>query len=440
MTTTIQVKTHVPSQLEPGQEQAVIAWCKKYKFFNRVSGKIKHGFFMSQTRYALYEYLVTMHAQRSNTNIHDAEFVDYAGQQQVDPVYQKAYRAEATACCHASSSYDDKRVLILIEQQLRFLAAKDAIKDQGKNFSDGNLNAIFDRNNKMNQAATIQSSMLPESEDVLAELKQERAIRIEGLRNKLPFIDERVQFTLKPGMTVIGGFLKAGKSTLMANLVPVIFRTAPTKKILLFSLEDGTERAIARIACCGCLVNSNYYLSSPELLTADEIDRVDKTAEWLTERIATVGVKNYKVFELESVQEILMNAKSDPDISCIIFDHYQIVRASKNPKLRDKYAVLKEFGPWLTEYASDLKIPLVMLAQLRAADEKRNEEFADLIKDDRQIAQHAAVILGVKRSVTEIGEQITEIKCHYSRWGDKENVGTFSYNGGRLIFKAGTAT
>jgi replicative DNA helicase len=273
----------------------------------------------------------------------------------------------------------------------------------------------------------------PSTEETLALLEKQEKDWEDAVKRRIPFIDKALNpvFMLTPGITLIGGTTKSGKSTILANLIPPILDYKPNQKVLIITCEDNLDMVATRIACCICEAPIKIFRLSPWDLPKEKVEHVKAVKRQLSERIVVVSENTTNV---ENVQSILAEAKFE-DYSAILLDYYQVVNTSNKKRNADYIEVLKDFGMWLKAYAQELKVPFIMFAQLKPADKDVDRPFSQKVQGDTHIANHAHVSLEIRRAHDDGKGSLTEIYCELSRHSDRlGKIATFQFDGGKLKF------
>ena len=410
------------------------------QFFTRSIPSLKVEYFRHPIIRVLFEY-VAREYERRNGAVSSFALNSIIEQNQSDSQTIRVYKEYSNKAEGTSSWFTKVDLKHLVAEQHKFMLIKGKTFDLGKAYDKGDIDKIIEVSAEIAGLNNMRTTDVKSDQEAVASISDKMTKWRAALKNRVPFITPLFdgKFMLTPGITLIGGVTKAGKSTMVANLAPAIIRSNMEKKLFIISNEDDDYKVSARISCASCGVSVRDYLMFPEKVSPEKLKEVEDTMMWVATHVVVASVPDYDVAERETVQELLTDAKESGMYSAMMLDYYQIVSKSGRNKLRDPVGVSKDFGQWLKGYAIDLAIPLIVFAQLKPQSpdsEKAGETpFSQRVQGDTWLANHVHVGLEIRRK--ELGEQngakVTEVYCHLSRHGDDVGkLGTFKFVDGQL--------
>jgi len=423
--------------LTDDQQLAALGLCMRDPaFYARSIPALKPEYFRHPIIRVLFEY-VSKEYERRNGAVSTVALTSIIEQNQSDPQTISVYKGYANNAEAMSAMFSKGDITRLVAEQHKFMLIKGKAFELAKHYDKGDIDKIVETSAEIADLKNMRTTGVKSDQEAVDSIAAKTARWREVLKNRVPFITPAIEgtFMLTPGITLIGGVTKAGKSTIVANLAPAIIRHVPDKKILIISNEDDDHKVSARIACAACGVSIRDYLMFPQKIDPVKLAEVEQTMAWVATRVTVASVPDYDVTNMETVQDLLLEAKESGLYSAIMLDYYQIVSNSRRNKALAPVGVAKEFGLWLKSYAIDLSIPLIVFAQLKPQPPDSDMPFSQRIQGDMWLANHVHVGLEIRRGhggPTDAAP-ITEVHCHLSRHGD--NVGkiaTFEFVHGQL--------
>lgn len=425
--------------LTDDQQLAALGLCMRDpKFYERSAPFLKVEYFRHPIIRVLFEYVVREYEQR-NGAVSTMALNSIIEQNQSDPQTIKVYKGYANNAEATSAFFSKSDLVRLVAEQHKFMLIKSKAFELAKHYDKGDIDKIVETSAEIADLKNMRTTGVKSDQEAVDSIVAKTKLWREALKNRVPFVTPALDgtFMLTPGMTVVGGVTKAGKSTIVANLAPAIIRAFPDKKIFLISNEDDDHKVSARIACAACGVSVRDYLMFPGKIDPRKLEEVEQTMAWVATRVTVASVPDYDVTNKEAVQDLLLEAKESGLYSVLMLDYYQIVSSSKNRNLNSAVAVAKEFGLWLKGFVKDIAIPLIVFAQLKpvSPDDKNPPVFSQRVQGDTWLANHAQVSLEIRR---EHGgptgaAPVTELYCHLSRHGDQlGKLATFEFVHGQL--------
>jgi replicative DNA helicase len=429
-------RTNRDDRLTDEQQLAVIGWMMRNPvWFKKVNSDLVPEYFANLKYRNLYVYVCHLYKD-SNKLITEDQLKAHVKQEQVDAQTIKVYHGHITDAWIATQSFDTDRLGQAIKNQRLHYEYLNKLNTIAKHAGTGDKGKVLDAVKDLASLTTAAEADAPTSDETVAVLDFEEKRWEESLLNRVPLVDIRLNhnFMLIPGITLLGGMTKSGKSTVLANIVPPILDHFRDKKVFVISNEDNIDLVSTRIACCSLGVPVRQFRFEQASLSKDTVASVKHMKRCVASRVVVASMPKYDTTNLEVVQELLENAKAQ-NYSAIMLDYYQIVANSKDPKLRNYIDVAKRFGLWLKGYAADLSVPMILFAQLKPTTEGADVQFSQRVQSDQTLANHVHVGLEIVRKNDDIGN-LTEIHCHFSRHGDVlGRIATFRFNGGQLVFQ-----
>lgn len=431
--------TNRDERLTDDQQFAVIGMCMRNpEWFLRVSPTLPASYFVNLKARTLYGYMAKMydHARKPIT---PAELKSIVKQEQSDPATVKIYSDHVDQAQRLSTDFTKERLAQALQKQRLYYEYIAGMTDLSKYAQAGDRDKAMITIEKLAELNKIEITSQPTSEENLIALSEEEAKWEANLRNRVPLITPSLNgsFMLIPGITLVGGVTKAGKSTFLANLVPAILDHFPNKKLYIVTNEDNLDLVATRVACCAMGVDVRTFRFKQETLPADVVARVKEVKRAVVSRIVVASMPSFDTSNKEVVEELLIEAKEKAaagEYSAILFDYYQIVANSTQFKNIEYVGIMKKFGTFLKGYAADLTVPMIMFAQLKPHSDKQDVPFQQRVQADQTIANHVHVGLEIEKGTDDIG-YLTKVYCHLSRHGDTlGNIANFRYDGGLLKF------
>lgn len=404
-------------RLTQPEQLAVLGHCMRNpRWFRTVSDSTKSTYFADLICGSLFTYIGKIYESDKNPISESVIRAEIDKSQSGEAAAR--YKEYATQAFRWSMEFRTNQLETALKEQVSHYEFEAASIDLSKQYASGDKDRIGKAVEKVHHILSKPTHAQPTAEDNLVVLAESERRWREALKNRVPLISPEVngRFMLTPGITMVGGLPKAGKSTFVANLIPGILNHYPNKRILIISVEDGLDLVASRIACVMYNVNLRHYRFEPDRLNKEVISAVDEMKRWLVQKLVIISAESgYQTNNMEVVQGILESAKSE-DYAAIILDYYQIVNSSSKSK-KNYIDVLKDFGSWLREWSADLTIPMIMFAQLIPRMKGTELPLTQLTQSDKQISNHVHVGLEI-RQASDDGGPTTEVYCHFSRWAD----------------------
>lgn len=193
-------------------------------------------------------------------------------------------------------------------------------------------------------------------------------------------------------LIIIGARPGVGKSCLGIDLAETAARKG--NKAIYFSLEMLRDELAERMICKKGHIPLDHIID--KTMTEDEIARYS---------MACADLSMLPIIINDSpdvtVQQIRAQARIVPDAKIIFVDHIGLLKASG--KYQNRNLELGAISRELKNLATELRIPIVVLAQLnRAKDETQEPQLSDL-RDSGELEQNASKVLFLWKLDDETG-------------------------------------
>src|ERR1700674_2713404 len=213
---------------------------------------------------------------------------------------------------------------------------------------------------------------LPEMKDQVMEaieaieLLYERKGGITGISTGFAELD-RLTSGLHPGeMIVIAARPSMGKTALAMNIAEHVAINGKLP-VAVFSLEMSSQQLVQRLLCSRARVNlqkvRDGFLADrdfPSLTAADS-----KMAE------AQIFIDDSAGLSILELRAKARRLKAQKDIRLIVVDYLQLLRSTTRRALDNRQLEISEISAGLKALAKELKIPIIVLAQLNRQPEAR---------------------------------------------------------------------
>ena len=256
-------------------------------------------------------------------------------------------------------------------------AAEQKIYDIRKGKTTGSLQRLSD---------VISAEVYPN----LVKISSENAEEFKGIPMGFSKIDEITSGLNRSDLILIGARPAMGKTSFALNIARNV--SLAGKKVIFFSLEMSNEQLAARVLSTEARVESNKLrsgdISSEEWVRlAEATDRLTKCNLYFDD---TASI---------TVPEIKSKIKRAKDVDCIIIDYLGLMESAK--KKENRVQEVTEITRSLKMLAKDLKIPVVVCAQLSRGPEKNgkssNRPMLSDLRDSGSIEQDADIVMMLYR-------------------------------------------
>lgn len=256
-------------------------------------------------------------------------------------------------------------------------AAEQKIYDIRKGKTTGALQRLSD---------VISAEVYPN----LVNITSENADEFKGIPMGFSKIDEITSGLNRSDLILIGARPAMGKTSFALNIARNVSMTG--KKVIFFSLEMSNEQLAARVLSTEARVESNKLRSGD--ISSEEWVRLAEA----TDRLTRCNLYFDDTASI-TVPEIKSKIKRAKDVDCIIIDYLGLMESAK--KKENRVQEVTEITRSLKMLAKDLKIPVVVCAQLSRGPEKNgkssNRPMLSDLRDSGSIEQDADIVMMLYR-------------------------------------------
>ena len=256
-------------------------------------------------------------------------------------------------------------------------AAEQKIYDIRKGKTTGALQRLSD---------VISAEVYPN----LVNITSENADEFKGIPMGFSKIDEITSGLNRSDLILIGARPAMGKTSFALNIASNVSMTG--KKVIFFSLEMSNEQLAARVLSTEARVESNKLRSGD--ISSEEWVRLAEA----TDRLTRCNLYFDDTASI-TVPEIKSKIKRAKDVDCIIIDYLGLMESAK--KKENRVQEVTEITRSLKMLAKDLKIPVVVCAQLSRGPEKNgkssNRPMLSDLRDSGSIEQDADIVMMLYR-------------------------------------------
>lgn len=212
---------------------------------------------------------------------------------------------------------------------------------------------------------------------------------LEGISTGYSKLDE-LSNGLKPGeMMIIAARPSMGKTSFMMNLVEHI-AVDQKKPVMVFSCEMSSLQIVQRLL----FSRARFALSKMGKgfkITKEELKRIKKSAEELAN--APLFIDDTPSLTIGDLRAKARRKKREDDIQLIAVDYLQLMRSNSKQASDSREREIAEISSGLKAIAKELKIPVLVLAQLNRGPEQRGgtPRMSDL-RESGSIEQDADMI------------------------------------------------
>ncbi len=233
-----------------------------------------------------------------------------------------------------------------------------------------------------------------------------RGARISGTETGFRDLD-----TLTSGMhggqlIIIAARPAMGKTSFVLNITSAAAETSK-KPVLLFSLEMPRIELANRLMCADARIDQSRLRSN--LLTQDDVTALTASANKL--HSLPIYIDDSGDLTLLELRAKARRIKSERDMSLIIIDYLQLMKASRE-RMDSREREISEISRGLKGLAKELDVPIIALSQLnRGCETRPGKDKRPMLADLREsgaIEQDADVVMFIYRD--EVYNRDTEDK------------------------------
>ena len=302
----------------------------------------------------------------------------------------------------------------------------DAMEDTGETslLLDSAEQRIFDiRQGKALKGLERLNEVLFETFERLDRLNSPDKDLYRGIPTGIRELDNTITGLNRSDLVIIGARPGMGKTSFALNIARHAAITAG-KRVAFFSLEMSKEQLASRI------ISTEALVSGTKLRTGDLTE-----GEW-TRLVEAGDILSKADLYLDdspgiTVPEMKAKVRRLKDVDLVIIDYLQLMNSAK--RIDNRVQEISEITRSLKIMAKELNIPVVTLAQLARAGEKRQEHRPVLsdLRDSGSIEQDADIVLFLYRdayyanesaSPEDVDKNKAEVIVAKNRHGDLRSV------------------
>lgn len=231
---------------------------------------------------------------------------------------------------------------------------------------------------------------------------------ISGLPTGFTYFD-RMTDGMHPGeMIIVAARPSMGKTALAMNIVEHVALDLPEPKpVGVFSLEMSTQQLVQRMLCSRARVNMKTVRSG--MLPRSEHGKLNDAAAALTE--AAIFIDDTPGLSILELRAKARRMRDRHGVELIAIDYLQLCRSTTRRGQENRQIEISEISSGIKALAKELKIPIIVLAQLNRQPEARGggkPRMSDL-RESGSLEQDADVVALLVRP--EVYEDDAETKA-----------------------------
>jgi len=206
----------------------------------------------------------------------------------------------------------------------------------------------------------------------------------------------------RPGVGKTAFALSMAKNFLKSRYDEVQERMVmPGYPVAMFSLEMTSEQMMLRLlASCA---NVRLQAIRDGTLNQQDIDLLMKVGEDLANY--PLYVDESSMLNITQLRAKARRLKQHHDIQVIIIDYLQLLTSNSEKAKNNRQVEVAEISRGIKALALELKVPIIVLAQLNRKPEEGNQEPAlHHLRESGSIEQDADVVMMLSRAFTKDGE------------------------------------
>lgn len=215
---------------------------------------------------------------------------------------------------------------------------------------------------------------------------------ITGLPTGFSALDSMTSGLHEGEMFVIAARPSMGKTALAMNIVEHV-AIESNKAVAVFSLEMSSMQLVQRMLCARAKVNSKNLRDG--FIGKQDMGSIGTAAGLLTKaKIFVDDTPGLSILELRAKARRLQNREN---IELVVIDYLQLLRSNSRRAQDNRQIEIMEISSGIKAMAKELKIPVIVLAQLnrnpeqRSGDSKGRPRLSDL-RESGSIEQDADVV------------------------------------------------
>ncbi len=212
---------------------------------------------------------------------------------------------------------------------------------------------------------------------------------ITGISTGFKILDEMTSGLHPAEMIVIAARPSMGKTAFAMNVAEHV-AIESRKPVAIFSLEMSAQQLVQRLLCSRARVNSKKVRDG--FLAERDFSSLTTAASKLAE--AQMFIDDTAGLNILELRAKARRLKSQHDIQLVVVDYLQLLRSTSRRGQDNRQIEISEISAGLKSLAKELKIPVIVLAQLnrnpenRTGDSKGRPRLSDL-RESGSIEQDA---------------------------------------------------
>lgn len=200
----------------------------------------------------------------------------------------------------------------------------------------------------------------------IEDLYERRGV-ISGLSTGYAEIDEMLDGLHPEEMVVIAARPSMGKTALGMNIAEHVAIDGG-KTVIVFTLEMSTHQLYQRVLLSRARVNMHGVRKG--FLTAGDFPKLTVTAGHIAgNKLRIVDAIGASISAVRAKARRM--ARKYPDLACIVVDYLQKMRSSSPQAINQREREIADISGGLKDMAKELRVPVVVLAQLNREADKR---------------------------------------------------------------------
>lgn len=215
---------------------------------------------------------------------------------------------------------------------------------------------------------------------------------ITGISTGFPSLDRMTSGLQESEMFVIAARPSMGKTALAMNIAEHV-AIESNKAVAVFSLEMSAQQLVQRMLCARARVNSKSLREG--FVGKQQMSSIGTAATLLTKaRMFVDDTPGISILELRAKARRLQNREG---VSLVVIDYLQLLRSTSRRAQDNRQIEIAEISSGIKAMAKELRIPVIVLAQLnrnpeqRSGDVKGRPRLSDL-RESGSIEQDADVV------------------------------------------------
>ena len=250
----------------------------------------------------------------------------------------------------------------------------------------------FTVGNDTNGILTVSNILTDLVDDI--EKKMNSLQLYDGIESGFPVLDELTTGFKEEEMIIVGARPSIGKTAFALSMAinMAIHKDVP---VGFFSLEMSAADIMRRLLSCESRVPMDR-IKRPQKLQEDDLQRIYQTAVAIHKKPLYICAEaNMNLLDIKATARMMQRKFG---VQVIFIDYIGLI-ALENAGVRPRHEVVSEISRSLKALSRELKIPLVILAQLNRESEKGDdkEPLLSNVRDSGSIEQDADVVMLLHR-------------------------------------------